>query len=125
MSTNPHPGVAPVEMLLEWEGPAINDPATAGSKEPADFMDETVTLASAAIWVTITIGQAVLGSSVYETLKARLISYLAGRRSQQGQKKLDELKQQVLEEIGKQFPDPKQAETLRQAVEQVFERAEE
>jgi hypothetical protein len=97
-------------MLTEWEGPAINDPAVAGSKDFLGFMDETVTLASVAIRVPITIGQTVLGSRICEAFKARSISYLASRRSQQGQKKRDMLKQQVLDEIGNQFPDPEAAE---------------
>jgi hypothetical protein len=123
MSDRTSPGVAPVEMLLDWEGPAINDPATADSQAIEGFLADPATLPSASLWVAVTIASVVLGNGVCDALRAKVVSFLAAWRSRHGQGKLDELKQQVLGEIQKQRTDPQQSEALRQAAEQLFDRA--
>ncbi len=117
MNNQPRSGVAPVKMILDWEGAAL-----VGATTPNGQSAEG-TLASAGHWVAANVTTAVVGNSVYDALKGKIVAFLANWRTQNGGRKLDDLKQQVLAEIEKQHPDPRQGEALRQTVDELFQRA--
>jgi hypothetical protein len=123
MNNPPLPGFAQPELLLEWEGPAINSPANANAKEVENFLANPSRIADAAIWVAFSTTWAVLGSSRRDARKAKADSFLKAWRIQHGPEKLAELKQHVLAHIKTHRVDPQKIDVGLQAAEEFFARA--
>jgi hypothetical protein len=127
MNTPPFPALGDAEPLLEWEGPAINSPATANAKEVENFLANPSRIADAAIWVDFCIACAVLGismdSSRREARKAKADSFLKAWHRQYGPEKLAELKQHVIAHITTHRVDPQKTEAVLRAAEEFFARA--
>src|ERR1700693_4806319 len=88
----------PIEMLAEWEGPAIHEPGvlfeethTADSAPDADA-------AALADWIAAT-ALSGIGHPAHEAIKGRVRSVLAVCRQRHGQPKLDEVKQQLFQRL--------------------------
>jgi hypothetical protein len=122
--SDPSLHAAPLEVLFDWEVPAINTPANAGPEELAGFLADPGSIASAAVWVRATIAYTVFGRTLNEAFAAKVDAFLAAWRNRHGREKLEELKQQVLEENVKRTLDPQRKEAVRQAVEQFYHRAD-
>jgi hypothetical protein len=114
--------VAPIEMLAEWEGPAqLNPSVFAGPKELDGFLADPGLIGEAATWVAVTAGSAILGNSVYDSLKNKVIGFLTAWRRRHGQKRLDDLKQKVLDAFDQGKADP---EETRRRIDALFAEAE-
>jgi hypothetical protein len=123
MSNDPPWGVVPVEPLLDWESPAINGPAPEDPKTPEGFLADPGGLVPAGVWVGVTVASGILGNTGYEEFKTKVVAFLAAWRDRHGDRKLDELKQQVFASVSREYPDPQQGTLLRQALEELFEQA--
>ena len=114
--------VAPIEMLAEWEGPAQFNPTVfAGPKELEGFLANPGLIADAAVWVAVTIASAIVGNSVYDALKTKVVGFLTAWRRRHGQAKLNDLKQKVLEAFERGKADP---EETRRRIDALFGEAE-
>jgi hypothetical protein len=120
--TNVPSGPAPIEMLAEWEGPAqLNPTVFAGPKELEGFLADPGLIGEAAAWIAVTIGSAIVGNSVYDALKAKVLGFLTAWRQRHGQAKLNDLKQKVLEAFQRGKADP---EETRRRIDALFAEAE-
>lgn len=115
-------GPAPIEMLTEWEGPAqINPVVFAGPKELEGFLADPGRDGDAATWIAVTISGAVVDNCVDESLKGKVVAFLAAWRGRHGQEKLDDLKQKVLRAFERGKADRKQT---RDRINALFGEAE-
>jgi hypothetical protein len=91
---------APITLIGEWQGPAVNHPALAGDDTTLEgFLADPATLPSVAIWVAVSIASAVLGPVPSNPVNPKVIPFLDAWRRRHGQAKLDELERQVLEQL--------------------------
>lgn len=99
-------GPAPIEMLAEWEGPAIHNPTLfAGPKELEGFIADA-RIGEAATWVASTGGSPFVSADEHPELKAKVVDFLTAWRQRHGPAKLDELKQQVFRRFERGKADP-------------------
>ena len=123
MSNTNTPSVPePIEMLAEWEGPAILNPILfAGPKELEEFLADPGRIGEATVWVTFYSRSAIANNTTDAPFKTRVVGFLADWRRRHGPAKLDELKQQVLRKYERGKADP--AETRRR-IDALFAEAE-
>src|SRR5437867_613826 len=115
--------VAPITLIGEWQGPALNHPALAGDDKTLEgFLADPAALASAAIWVSVTIGSAVLGNASPDSVNPKVVAFLTAWRRCHGQAKLDELKGQVLDKLKRGKAGPAiTPEEIRRRIDVLFD----
>ncbi len=93
---------ADINWLPSWEGPAVHAPGVL-YEEAADkgMLGGVEALAGLADWLAVVAFSGVIGNAAYEVIKTKVRGALRAWRRQKGQGRLDELKQQVLEEMQK------------------------
>jgi len=87
---------ADIELLPVWEGDVQHAPGVLFevAQGEGDFAGEIV-LADLAGWVALTALSGVIGNSAYDAIKSKVLNFLKSWRRQEGQAKVDELKEQV------------------------------
>lgn len=114
--------VAHIESVAQWEGKAIPAPGVL-FKEPDgnSTLADGEQMASLAAWVAVTAMSEPTGSSVSEAIKLKVVNALKVWRQRLGETKLDELKQNVLQEMDNHRRNGKlTADQLRKRVDQFF-----
>jgi hypothetical protein len=114
--------VGEIESVAEWEGQAIPAPGVL-FKEPDgnSVLTDGQQMASIAAWVAVTAMSEPIGNSISEAIKLKVVNALKAWRLRLGQSKLDELKQNVLQEMDNHRRNGKlTADQLRKRVDQFF-----
>src|SRR6267378_7603595 len=91
---------APIEMLLEWEGPAqLNPPVFADQTTLDGYLADPSRIGDAATWIAVTVSAALLGNGAYDGGTAKALGFLSAWRQRHGTDKLNELKDTVVATI--------------------------
>src|SRR5947207_931395 len=98
---------APVEMLTEWEGPAVHEPGVLFEERQGEHLVGETEVAAVAGWVGATVLSALVGNVAYDALKKKVLGFLSGWRQRHGQAKLDEVKQELFLRMQKHRKNPK------------------
>jgi hypothetical protein len=89
---------SPLELLTQWEGPAIHEPGVlfeeAHGKQAG--ADDVVALAA---WIAVTALSGVMGNATHEAIKNKVLGVLSGWHRRFGQVKIEEVKQKVLQRL--------------------------
>ncbi len=111
----------PVEMLAEWEGPAIHEPGVLFEEQHAEHLALDADAAALAGWIAVTALSGVVGNATYEAIKNKVRGVLAAWRQRHGQPKLDEVKQKLFERMQQHRQNPKITDAeLLERVELLF-----
>jgi hypothetical protein len=96
--SEPNPVVQPalVEILAEWEGPAIHEPGALFEETQAEHSERTDDVATFAAWIAVTAVFGEISNAAQEAINGKVCSALAEWRRRFGQSKIDEVKQQLL-----------------------------
>src|SRR5207248_846790 len=92
----PSAHVAPIEILAEWEGPAVHAPGVVVDEKQLERMTEEGDVAGIASWIAVRGLSGIPGNPDYEAKKEPVRRELAAWRQRHGQAKLEELKQHLL-----------------------------
>jgi hypothetical protein len=92
---NPVAQAAPIEILAEWEGPAIPAPGVLFENAQAEHFSVEADAAALAEWIAVTAISGVVGNTVNEAIKRKVLGVLAAWRRRFGQQKIDEVKEQL------------------------------
>jgi len=112
---------APVEILAEWEGPALPGPWAAFEEGKADHLGVNEDVAGLVVWLAATALGGVVGNSAYSAVRAKALGVLATVRRRFGQVKIDEVKQRLLAEMQKYRSNAKITdEELRERIDLLF-----
>src|SRR5437016_2932427 len=98
---------SPVEMLAEWEGPAVHEPGVLFEERQAEGLPVDADTAALAGWIAVTALSGVIGNSAYDAIKKKVLGVLAGWRRRFGQPKIDEVKQQLFVQMQQHRKNPK------------------
>jgi hypothetical protein len=105
MSENNNGHVADIELTSSWEGPAEHAPGVLFDMSCNEgHLARDAPVADLAGWVAVTALSGRSGNTASEMIKVKVRGVLVAWRRQQGQVKLDELKQRVAEEMHKHRP---------------------
>src|SRR5947208_13712637 len=88
--------VAPVEMLTEWEGPAVHAPGVVVDEKQVERMTEEGDVAGIVSWIAVRGLSGIPGNPDFEAIRTKVRGVLSAWRQRHGQMKLDELKQHLL-----------------------------
>jgi hypothetical protein len=91
--------IGPVEIIAEWEGPAIPAPGVLFDEQHAEHLYETGDVAELVAWIAVAAFSAVNVSSAHQAAKAKVLGVLSAWRRRFGQAKIDEVRQQLFEQM--------------------------
>src|SRR5436305_9554259 len=112
---------APVEMLAEWEGPAVHEPGVLFEERQAERLTLDADAAAIAGWIAVTALSGVVGNAAHEAIRNKVRGVLAAWRQRHGQPKLDQVKQQLFLQMQQHRKNPKITdEELRERIELLF-----
>jgi len=115
---NPVAHAAPVEILTQWEGPAIHEPGVLFEEAQAEHLGAEVDVAG---WVAVAALTGVVGNANHEAVKKKVLGVLSALRRRFGKAKIDEVKQHVLLQVQKHRNHRKVTdEELRQRIDRLF-----
>ncbi len=124
MSTKPDQS-APVEMLTEWEGPAVHHPGVLFDEGQADHLSGVEDVAAVAGWVAVSALSGMIGNSAYDGVKRKVVGFLKGWRARFGQAKLDEVKKELFAEMQKYRKNARITDQeLRERIDLLFDEIE-
>jgi hypothetical protein len=111
-----------LEVLAQWEGPAIHEPGVLFEEKGAENLSPGADVAELAAWIAVTVLSGETGDAAHEAMKAKALGVLSGRRRRFGQVGLDEIKQQLFQQM-QSYRDHRKItdEELRERIEQLFE----
>jgi len=84
-----------IEILAEWEGPAVHEPGVLFDERLAADSD-AVALAG---WIAVTAMSGANGNSAYAAITNKVRGVLAAWRQRHGQARLDEVKRELLSQM--------------------------
>jgi len=118
---NPLAHAAPVEILMQWEGPAINEPGVLFEEAQVNHLGAEVDVAAVAGWVAVAAISGVVGNATHEAIKEKVLDVLSALRRRFGKAKIDEVKQHVLLQVQKHRNHRKITdEELRERIDLLF-----
>ncbi len=118
---NPVTHPAPVEMLMEWEGPAVYAPGALFEEGEVAQQATDANTAALAAWVSVTALSSTTGNPAYEAIKQKVLGVLAAWRRRFGQAKIDEVKQQLFLQMQQHRRNARITdEELRERIERLF-----
>ncbi len=91
--------VVDIELLPPWEGAAEHAPGVL-FEEGDGFLGDPALIELAA-WVAVVAISGVIGNAAYDAIKTKVLGYLTAWGRRKGRARLDDLKQQVVEEMRK------------------------
>lgn len=89
----------PVDILAEWEGPAIPALGIFFELPNIEHAGVEVDVAALAGWIAVTAISGEVGNTVHEALKKKVVGVLAACRQRFGQPKIDEVKQELFQQM--------------------------
>jgi len=92
---NPVVQAVPVEILAEWEGPAVHEPGVLFDEAQVEHLESNGDVAALAAWLAVTAISGVSAATAHEAIKTKVCGVLAAWRQRFGQAKIDEVKQQL------------------------------
>jgi hypothetical protein len=96
---NPPGQTGSPEPLIEWEGPAVNEPGVLFEERQAEHLSTEVAAVELAAWIAQVALGGVIGNAVYATIRAKVVGVLSAWRRRFGQVKIDEVKEQLLRDM--------------------------
>ncbi len=119
MNDNSPTGQAsPLEILAQWEGPAIHEPGVLVDEQ---HLAAGGTVAELVAWLSHTATSRVIDNPAYAGIRAKVLGVLPAWRQRFGQAKIDEVKQLLLQEMEKYRAHRKITdEELRERIERLF-----
>src|SRR6266436_5247535 len=90
---------APIEMLAEWEGPAVYEPGVLLEENQIEQLALGADSAAMASWIAVTALSGVPGNKASEAIKNKVRGILAAWRQRHGQPKLDEVKRLLFQQL--------------------------
>jgi hypothetical protein len=111
----------PIEMLAEWEGPAVYEPGVLLEESQVEQLALGADAAAMAGWIAVTALSGVPGNNASQAIKNKVRGILAAWRQRHGQPKLDEVKQQLFQLLQAHRNNRKITdEDLRERIELLF-----
>jgi hypothetical protein len=111
-----------LEILAQWEGPAIHEPGVLFGENGAEPLSPGADVAELAAWIGVTVLSRETGDATHEAMKAKALGVLSAWRQRFGQAGLDEVKQQLFQQTQVYRAHRKITdEQLRERIEQLLE----
>jgi hypothetical protein len=88
--------IGPLEMLAEWEGPAVHEPGVLFDPNQDDGSAGEGKVTTVASWISATVLSCPTDHAAYEAIKNKVLGFLHGWRQRHGQAKLEEVKQEIM-----------------------------
>ena len=98
-STHGRATPGPVEILSEWEGPAIHEPGVLFEEQKAEHLTFGADVAAFVGWLALVAVSGVIGNATYEATKRKARHILDCWRQHHGKAKVDEIKQRGTEHM--------------------------
>jgi hypothetical protein len=112
----------PLEILAQWEGPAIHEPGVLFGENGAEDPSVGADVAELAAWIAVAVLPGKTVEAAHEAMKAKALGVLSAWRQRFGQAGLDEVKQQLFRQTQTYRAHRKITdEELRERIEQLFE----
>ena len=89
----------PIEMLAEWEGPAVYEPGVLLEESQVEQLALGADAAAMASWIAVTALSGVPGNNASQAIKNKVRGILAAWRQRHGQTKLDEVKRLLFQQL--------------------------
>jgi hypothetical protein len=114
-----------LEMLAQWEGPVIHEPGLLFEENAGDHPSLEGSAAELAAWIAVTALSNLVDSSAANAIRAKVVGVLSAWRRRFGQAKIEEVKQQLLQQLQSSRNNRKITdEELRQRIERLFDEIE-
>jgi hypothetical protein len=108
----------PLEILAQWEGPAIHEPGVLVDEQQLAAGSNVAELVA---WLSQTATSRVIDNPAYAGIRAKVLGVLSAWRQRFGQARMDEVKQLLLQEMEKYRAYRKITdEELRQRIDRLF-----
>ena len=115
---NPTGHASPLEVLAQWEGPAIHEPGVLSDERQLAAGSNVAELVA---WLAQTATSGVIDNAAYAGIRAKVLGVLSAWWQRFGQAKIDEVRQLLLQEMQKYRAHRKITdEELRQRIERLF-----
>ena len=115
---NPTGHASPLEILAQWEGPAIHEPGVLVDERQLAAGSNDAELVA---WLSQTATSRTIANPAYAGIRAKVLGVLSAWRQRFGQGKIDEVKQLLLQEMEKDRAHRKiTEEELRQRIDRLF-----
>lgn len=112
----------PVEILSEWEGPAIHEPGVLFDAQKAEHLTFGADVAAFVGWVALAAVSGVVGNAAYDATRQKARHILDSWRQRYGKAKVDEIKERVYEHMKPHLASGKlREEELRKRIDALFE----
>lgn len=111
-----HP--SPLEILFQWEGPAIHEPGVLVDEQQLAAGSDIAELVA---WLSHTATSRTIDNPAYAGIRAKVLGVLSAWRQRFGQDKIDAVKQLLLKEMEKYRAHRKiTEEELRERIDRLF-----
>jgi hypothetical protein len=111
-----------LEILAQWEGPAIHEPGVLFGENGAEHLSPGADVAELAAWIGLTVLSRETSDATHEAMKAKALEVLSTWRQRFGQAGLDEVKQQLFQQTQMYRAHRKITdEQLRERIERLLE----
>jgi hypothetical protein len=100
----------PMEIVAEWQGQAIVEPGVLYDERIAEHLASDGDVAPLVAWLAVTVIPCVVGNTAHDASKAiheKALAILRAWRRRFGQRKIDEIKGDLLEQMRKHLPNGK------------------
>jgi hypothetical protein len=113
----------PVEMLAEWEGPAIPAPGVLFEEKQVENLSQTDDVAELVSWLAVTAFSRGAGNSASQVMNAKVLEVLTGWRRRLGEAKINEVKERLFQEMQKYRAKRKLTdEEVRERIRSLFDK---
>lgn len=110
-----------LEILAQWEGPAIPAPGVLYEKTLAEHPEIEGEAPPLAAWIAVSALSSVNGNSTREAIKKKVLGVLSDWRRRFGQSKIDEVKKSLYEQLQQERNNRKLTdEELHKRIELLF-----
>jgi hypothetical protein len=111
-----------VEILAQWEGPAIHEPGVLFEEKGAEHLSAGADVTELAAWIAVTVLSGESGNAAHEAMKAKALGVLSAWRRRFGQAGLEAIKQQLFQQTQNYRNHRKITdEELRERIVQLFD----
>jgi hypothetical protein len=111
-----------LEILAQWEGPALHEPGVLFEEKEAEHLSAGTEVAELAAWIAVTVLSGGTDESAHEARKAKVLGVLCAWRQRFGQARIDEVKQQLFQQMQNYRNQRKISdEELRERIEKFFD----
>jgi hypothetical protein len=91
--------VGPLEILADWEGPAIHEPGVLFEERQGEHLAAHGDVAGLAAWIAVSALSGVQGSTASGAIQEKVRGVLSEWRRRFGQAKVDAVKAQLLQDV--------------------------